>query len=56
VLLKYEIHRRAAEIAEKDYFLFAVERPRLVGMQATANKNTQALQAKKNLPCECYGS
>jgi hypothetical protein len=40
----------------KIIFLFAVERPRLVGMQATANKNTQALQAKKNLPCECYGS
>jgi hypothetical protein len=34
----------------KIIFLFAVERPRLVGMQATANKNTQALQAKKICP------
>ena len=38
-------HRRGAKSAEIDYFLFAVERPRWSGMQATANKKAQALRA-----------
>jgi hypothetical protein len=39
-------HRRGAKIAESNYFLFAVERPRWNGMQSTANKKAQALRAK----------
>jgi hypothetical protein len=35
----YNFHRPGAEVAESDYFLFAVERP--------ANKKTQALRAKQ---------
>jgi hypothetical protein len=45
VLAAIFFHRRGAKGAEIKYFLFAVERPRRNGMQATANKKIQALGA-----------
>jgi hypothetical protein len=44
----FKFHRTGAKGAEKDYFLFAVER--------TANKKTQALQAKHKSDLRIAGS